>query len=92
MFQKLKYAETVLNRYQSIFEDPGLVAERSYLNGRQVPHGTQGSARPDVYDPSTGIAYDYKFTKNPPGIGKSQWDKNANHVPGLYLTVPVVPR
>ncbi|WP_229379088.1 ricin-type beta-trefoil lectin domain protein [Streptomyces sp. VRA16 Mangrove soil] len=90
--RKHKYAETILDRYQTIFEDRGLITERSYLGKVQVPHGTKGSARPDVFDPSTGIAYDYKFTKNPPGIGKRQWDKNADNVPGLFLTVPVVPR
>ncbi|NUK10469.1 Teneurin-1 [Streptomyces lunaelactis] len=90
--RKHKYAEKILDRYQKIFDDRGLILEESYLNRRPVSHGTKGSARPDVYDQGAGIAYDYKFTKNPPGIGKTQWDKNANHVPGLQLTIPVVPQ
>ena len=89
--RKHAYAQRLLDRYQAIFDNRGLVTEQSYLHGAPVPHGTPGSARPDVFDPSTGIAYDYKFTLNPPGISQRQWDNNATHVPGLSLTIPVNP-
>ncbi|WKX13578.1 polymorphic toxin-type HINT domain-containing protein [Streptomyces sp. NL15-2K] len=89
--RKHKYAEKILGRYQNIFDNRGLQLEQSWLGGAPVPHGTPGSARPDVFDPSSGIAYDYKFTRNPPGISRGQWDKNALNVPGLSLTIPVVP-
>ncbi|WP_158754718.1 ricin-type beta-trefoil lectin domain protein [Streptomyces sp. NRRL F-2580] len=90
--KKHKYAETLLNRYQGIYGSRGLVAEQSYLNGVVVPHGTAGSARPDVYDPAAGIIYDYKFLVHPGrGIGQRQANLNANQVPGAWLTIEVNP-
>ncbi|MFD7555500.1 polymorphic toxin-type HINT domain-containing protein [Streptomyces sp. NPDC059835] len=89
---KHSYAENLLNRYQGIYGDRGLIQEQSYLGGVQVPRGTAGSARPDVYDPASGIIYDYKFVQNPGrGIGQSQANKNASNVPGAWLTIEVNP-
>ncbi|MCZ9348131.1 HINT domain-containing protein, partial [Streptomyces sp. TRM76130] len=90
--KKHAYADKLLTRYQGIYGSRGLVTEQSYLNGAVVPHGTAGSARPDVYDPATGIIYDYKFLMNPGrGIGQRQANLNANHVPGAWLTIEVNP-
>ncbi|MFE7779237.1 polymorphic toxin-type HINT domain-containing protein [Streptomyces sp. NPDC057445] len=90
--KKHAYADKLLTRYQGIYGSRGLVTEQSYLNGAVVPHGTAGSARPDVYDPAAGIIYDYKFLMNPGrGIGQRQANLNANHVPGAWLTIEVNP-
>lgn len=90
--KKHAYADKLLTRYQGIYGSRGLVTEQSYLNGAVVPHGTAGSARPDVYDPAAGIIYDYKFLLNPGrGIGQRQANLNANHVPGAWLTIEVNP-
>lgn len=57
-----------------------------------MPKGTRGSARPDVFDPATGIVYDYKFLVKPGrGIGQRQANLNANNVPGVSLTIEVNP-
>jgi hypothetical protein len=89
---KHSYAEKLLDRYQGIYGDRGLVQEQSYLNGVKVPKGTSGSARPDVFDEPNGIIYDYKFLLKPGrGIGKSQADKNALNGPGANLTIEVNP-
>ncbi|MEH0423269.1 hypothetical protein [Streptomyces sp. B21-083] len=89
---KHSYAEKLLNRYQGIYGSHGLIAEQSYLAGVPVGKGTRGSARPDVFDPATGIIYDYKFLINPGrGIGKKQADLNANNVPGATVTIEVNP-
>ena len=55
------YAESLLNRYQSMFGDRGLVTEKSFLGGAEVPYGTAGSVRLDVRDINTGAVWDYKF-------------------------------
>ncbi|WP_158717313.1 hypothetical protein [Streptomyces sp. NRRL F-4474] len=90
--KKHKYAETLLKRYQGIYGSRGLIPEESYLNQVVVPHGTAGSARPDVYDPVAGIIYDYKFLLKPGrGIGQRQANLNATHVPGASLTIEVNP-
>ncbi|MGW0131588.1 polymorphic toxin-type HINT domain-containing protein [Streptomyces sp. NPDC003299] len=89
---KHAYADVLLRRYQGIYGNRGLITEQSYLRGVQVPRGTKGSARPDVFDPTSGIVYDYKFVQNPgQGISKWQADKNALNVPGVNLTVEVNP-
>jgi RHS repeat-associated protein len=59
------YAQRLLDRYQSMYGSRGLQTEVSYLNGQAVPYGTKGSVRLDVYEPSTGSIWDYKFTPNP---------------------------
>ncbi|MEU3743772.1 MULTISPECIES: RHS repeat-associated core domain-containing protein [Streptomyces] len=90
--KKHAYADKLLTRYQGIYGSRGLVTEQSYLNGAVVPHGTAGSARPDVYDPAEGIIYDYKFLLHPGrGIGQRQANLNARHVPGAWLTIEVNP-
>ena len=55
------YAQRLLNRYQNMFGDRGLVTEQSYLNRVWKPYGTAGSVRLDVRDISTGAVWDYKF-------------------------------
>lgn len=89
---KHAYADMLMTRYQGIYGSRGLVTEQSYLAGVPVPRGTAGSARPDVFDPASGIVYDYKFVKNP-GLGIPKWqaDKNALNVPGATLTLEVNP-
>jgi hypothetical protein len=89
--KKHAYAATILDRYQKIYGSRGLVIEQAYLNGVPVPGKPKGSAIPDVFDPSTGIIYDYKFVLKPPGIKQSQRDLNATHVPGASLTIEVNP-
>ncbi|MEU9399231.1 LamG-like jellyroll fold domain-containing protein [Streptomyces sp. NPDC048242] len=89
---KHSYAEKLLNRYQGIYGSRGLIPEQSYLGNAPVNKGTKGSARPDVFDPATGIIYDYKFLIRPGrGIGKRQADLNANNVPGSTVTIEVNP-
>ena len=88
---KHAYARKILDRYQGIYGSRGLVTEQDYLAGRPVPPGTKGAARPDVYDPATGIVYDYKFTIRPPALTQKQIDLNANNVPGIAYTIEVNP-
>ncbi|MCT2278010.1 DNRLRE domain-containing protein [Micromonospora chalcea] len=89
---KHAYADKLLQRYQGIYGNRGLVTEQSYLGGLPVPRGTAGSARPDVFDPASGIIYDYKFVLRPGrGIGRAQADNNADNVPGAWLTIEVNP-
>ncbi|MYZ36310.1 MULTISPECIES: hypothetical protein [unclassified Streptomyces] len=89
---KHSYAEKLLNRYQGIYGSRGLIPEQSYLGGVPVAKGTKGSARPDVFDPATGIIYDCRFLIRPGrGIGRSQADLNANNVPGATLTIELNP-
>jgi hypothetical protein len=59
------YSQRLLDRYQSMYGNRGLQTEVSYLNGQAVPYGTKGSVRLDVYEPSTGSVWDYKFTQSP---------------------------
>lgn len=59
------YAQRLLDRYQLMYGNRGLQTEISYLKGQRVPYGTKGSVRLDVYEQSTGIVWDYKFTPNP---------------------------
>ena len=59
--QKHKYAKNLVDGYQTRCGDRGLRTERSYFGRREVPYGTKGSARIDVYDTTTNGAYDYKF-------------------------------
>lgn len=77
-------ASQILQRYQRLTgQRTHLESEQSYLNGRRVPNGTAGSARPDVRDTSTGASYDYKFTRSSTSpIPKRQKTHNQTHVPG----------
>ncbi len=65
-------------------EKTHLQTEESFLAGESAAYGTKRSARPDVYDPNTGIIYDYKFIKNPgKGLSSKQINKNAQNVPNV---------
>jgi hypothetical protein len=81
--RKHSYAERLTNRYQRLTgQRRNLVTEQSYLNGAQVSRGTTGSVRPDVYDPSSGAIYDYKFTVRPRrGMSLRQQGRNLRNVP-----------
>lgn len=83
---KHNYADRLMQRYQRMTgQKTHLKTDTSYLNGVQVPRGTAGSARPDVYNPTTGEVFDYKFTKNPnSSISQSQQNHNTNNLP--YVT------
>jgi hypothetical protein len=90
---KHTYAEELLDRYQSMTgQRQNLVTERSFLNGQQVPRGSAGSARPDVYDPASGAVYDYKFTINPGrGIPAVQQSNNARNLPHVTSQTEINP-
>ena len=75
------YAKQVLERYQRMFGDRGLVAERSFLNGGRVRYGLSGSARLDVLDINTGAVWDYKFGTTP--MTAAQRLKVMTHGPGV---------
>ena len=60
-----KYAKDLLDRYQQIFGDRGLKTEMSFIQGKQVPYGTNGSTRLDVLDINARIVWDYKFGATP---------------------------
>ena len=62
---KHAYARRLLNRYQSLYGDRGLVTESSWLRGNPVEYGTKGSTRLDVLEPSTGTVWDFKFGFTP---------------------------
>lgn len=71
-----------------------LETETSYLNRNPIPvsRGAKGSARPDVYDPTTGTIYDYKFVKNPGrGISQRQQNHNSNNVPNVTNQIEINP-
>lgn len=54
--------------------------------------GKKGSARPDVFDISSGTVYDYKFIKVPGrGIPAKQQAKNAANVPGVTSQIEINP-
>jgi len=75
------YAKKVLERYQRMFGDRGLVAERSFLNGGRVRYGLPDSARLDVLDINTGAVWDYKFGSTP--MTAAQRLKIMTHGPGV---------
>lgn len=81
--KKHSYADKLLQRYQRMTgQKTHLAVEKSYLKGVQVPKGTAGSARPDVYNKNTGEVLDYKFTKDPNGpISSRQQTNNNNNLP-----------
>ena len=82
------YAKNLLNRYQKMFGDRGLVAERSFINGVRVPYGTSGSVRLDVFDIHTGAVWDYKFGVTP--MSAAQQAKIMMHGPGVTSISPVM--
>ncbi len=69
---KHTYSQRLINRYQSIYGDRGLVTERSWLNGSRANYGTRGSSRLDVLDTTTMNVYDFKFTIRPPALTTRQ--------------------
>ena len=87
--RKHRYAMVLLDRYQRLYGDKGLRAERSYLFHREVPYGTLGSARIDVYDATTNIAYDYKFGQR--RISRWQKQKIQTHGPRGVSVMEVKP-
>ncbi|MFN6993905.1 MAG: RHS repeat-associated core domain-containing protein [Aquincola tertiaricarbonis] len=91
--KKHAHADHLLERYQRLTgQRTHLLRETSFLGGVQVPHGTKGSARPDVFDPLTGNIYDYKFVGQPgQGLRASQVNKNAANVPGVVRQVEINP-
>jgi RHS repeat-associated protein len=83
------YAQRLLDRYQSMYGSRGLQTEVSYLNGKAVPYGTRGSVRLDVYEPSTGRVWDYKFTTNP-SLSGSRVQRIINNGPAGINTVDAI--
>ncbi len=62
---KHTYAKDLLNRYQSMYGDRGLVTESSWLGRNPATYGTKGSVRLDVWDMNSGAVWDYKFGVTP---------------------------
>lgn len=91
--RKHSYAEKLTNRYQQLTgQRQNLTTEQSYLGGTQVPRGTAGSARPDVYDPASGAIYDFKFTTRPGrGIPTRQQNHNLQNVPHVTSQTEINP-
>ncbi|MES2506455.1 MAG: RHS repeat-associated core domain-containing protein [Verrucomicrobiota bacterium] len=83
------YAERLLDRYQSLYGSRGLQTEASYLNGQAVPYRTKGSVRLDVYEPSTGSVWDYKFTPTP-SLPASRVQRIINNGPAGINSVDAV--
>jgi len=83
------YAERLMDRYQSMYGSRGLQTEASYLNGQAVPYGTKGSVRLDVFEPSTGSIWDYKFTPNP-SLPGSRVQRIINNGPAGINSVDAV--
>lgn len=85
--------EGTLERYQKVTGQKGdLVAEQSWRLGMPVNYGTKGSARPDVFNLSTGEIFDYKFVKNPGrGLSGAQRAKNRANVPGVTNQTEINP-
>jgi hypothetical protein len=69
-----------------------LVSEESYLNKGPASYGDAGSSRPDVFNPSTGQLFDYKFVKNPgKGLRQPQMTRNLKNVPGVKEQIEINP-
>jgi hypothetical protein len=92
---KHAHAAKVLERYQRMTGQKNhLEGETSYLNKNPVavPGGTAGSARPDVYNRTTGEVFDYKFTKNPnTGISSRQQNHNSANLPTVSTQTAIHP-
>ncbi|MCP4591860.1 MAG: hypothetical protein GY842_14080, partial [bacterium] len=82
------YAKRLLNRYQRRFGDRGLVTERSFVNGVEVPYGAKGSTRLDVLDLNTGAVWDYKFGTTP--MSAAQRARILTHGPSVTSITEVV--
>lgn len=87
------YAEALIRRYQRMTgQRTHLEIESSYLGGSSVPRGTAGSARPDVYNPSTGEVFDFKFTRDSSSpIRPSQQANNAANLPSTTSQTAIHP-
>ncbi|MFP4055133.1 MAG: hypothetical protein ACLFV7_14840 [Phycisphaerae bacterium] len=83
------YASRLLRRYQSMYGDRGLVVERSFLGGGEVPYGTSGSVRLDVLDLNTRAVWDHKFGAG--GLRPAQELKIFTHGPGVTSVKEVRP-
>jgi hypothetical protein len=83
------YASRLLRRYQSMYGDRGLVVERSFLGGSEVPYGTSGSVRLDVLDLNTRAVWDYKFGAS--GLRLAQELNIFTHGPGVISVKEVRP-
>jgi hypothetical protein len=81
------YAQRLLNRYQSMYGNRGLVTESSWLNGNSVTYGTTGSVRLDVLDINSGAVWDYKFGVS--GVTPAQQLKIMTHGPGVTSVTEV---
>jgi len=89
---KHAYADRLLARYQRMTgQRQHLLREQSWKGGHSVKHGTKGSARPDVFDPTTGAIYDYKFTRSGRGISAAQYRRNAANVRGVTSQTAIFP-
>ena len=82
------YAKRLLDRYQRMFGDRGLVTERSFIGGLEVPYGSKGSVRLDVLDVNTGAVWDYKFGTTP--MSAAQRLKILTNGPGVTSITPVM--
>lgn len=82
-----KYSKDVLERYQRIYGDRGLRTERSFLNGVEVPYGTKGSTRLDVWDINTSNVWDYKFGRTP--MSAAQYTNIYTHGPNVTSVTEV---
>jgi hypothetical protein len=82
-----KRARDVLDRYQQMFGERGLVTERSFINGLEVPYGSKGSTRLDVLDTLTGDVWDYKFGVTP--MSQGQINRIFQHGPGINSVTPL---
>jgi len=91
--QKHDYARRLLQRYQRA---PGqrqhLQTEQSFFRGQSTRYGFPGSSRPDVFNPTTGQVFDYKFTRNPNSpISLAQQARNLANIPGVTSQTAIHP-
>ncbi len=83
------YARDLLERYQSLFGDRGLVTERSWLGKNPAAYGTPASVRLDVFEPNTGTVWDYKFGVT--SMSAAQRARIMANVPGVTSITEVRP-
>ncbi len=85
------YADELLTRYQYIYGQRGLQTETSWLGNAPVTYGAKGSVRLDVWEPATGIVYDYKFGNAI--LSPAQVSKISTQGPvGIQQIIPVRPQ
>jgi hypothetical protein len=91
---KHTYAKRLLQRYQRWEThktggyERGLEPEQSWRGHSPADYGTKDSVRLDVYDPSTGNVYDYKFVKVPgKGLKPSQINKIRKQGPRVINNI-----